>query len=457
MTIVLHYHEIPGVVVDRLHKLGLSCRPFSASEVHDLSSSSESFVYLIPYELMRTALWPKLRVRFAQANRFFLAFVKRPVTAEIVECLRDGASDVLSMTDDDRRWASAIVHAVQSQIHWLQLYGGSPLNTEDTMLGRSPVMERLRQTIERLGATDVCVLITGESGVGKEKVANALHKAGRGGPFVALNCAAIPHDLLEAELFGVEKGAYTGAAKARPGLVEQANEGSLFLDEIGEMDPSVQPKLLRFLETRQARRVGGEKEYRVKVRVISATNRNLDEAIAAQSFRSDLYYRLAEIILQIPPLRSRPEDIPELAMAFLKLANERFGKNFEVIDPGLIQRFQHHAWNGNVRELKSAIDRMALLFDGPVLRASWWEPQEETIVPIDKETSAGSLTNAVEKQTLPSVSPVSNIVPAQLNRKQKMDLAKQLLQESSDNYSWVSGQLGINSVTLWRWRKEGKV
>jgi transcriptional regulator with PAS, ATPase and Fis domain len=455
MTIVLHYKEFPAAPTDRLQRLGLVCRSFCASEVQDLAHGLEELVYLIPFAVMRTPVWPKLRVRFAQANRFYLAYVEQPVTAEIVECLRDGASDVLSLLDDDQRWASAIVHTVRSQQHWLQLYGGCPLNAEDTLIGKSPAMVRMRQTIEKLGATDVCVLITGESGVGKERVANALHKAGNKGPFVAVNCAAIPHELLESELFGVEKGAFTGAAKTRQGLVEQANEGTLFLDEIGEMEPSIQPKLLRFLETRQARRVGGEKEYRVKVRVISATNRNLDTAIAEQRFRSDLYYRLAEIILQIPPLRSRPEDIPELALTFLKLANERFGKNFEMIDPDLIERFQRYSWNGNVRELKSAIDRMALLFDGPVLRAPWWEAPEDKVSDNIPETKTENIATMQKSEfSLPSY-PVAG--SAQLSRKQKMDLARRLLQESDDNYSWVAGQLGINSVTLWRWRKAGKL
>ncbi|MEI6568847.1 MAG: sigma-54 dependent transcriptional regulator, partial [Verrucomicrobiota bacterium] len=297
--------------------------------------------------------------------------------------LRDGASDVLSTEDDDERWKGAIMKAAEGQRVWVQLYGGKPLSAEDILIGRSESILRLRQTIDRLGPTDVCVLIQGESGVGKERVAAALHKAGRGKTFVALNCAAIPKDLLEAELFGVEKGAFTGALKARPGLVEQAHGGTLFLDEIGEMELGVQPKLLRFLETRKARRVGGEQEYSVKVRVISATNRNLELEVEEKRFRADLYYRLAEIILHASPLRTRPEDIPELAIAFLHNANERFGKGFLTIEPALIAKFQRHTWPGNVRELKSTVDRLALLFDGPVMREPWWDlPEPRLSAPV---------------------------------------------------------------------------
>jgi transcriptional regulator with PAS, ATPase and Fis domain len=243
-------------------------------------------------------------------------------------------------------------------------------------------------------------------------------------------------------LFGVEKGAFTGALKSRPGMVEQAAGGTLFLDEIGEMEIGVQPKLLRFLETRRARRVGGEGEYKVSLRVLSATNRNLEEAIAEKVFRADLYYRLAETILQIPPLRTRLEDIPELALAFLTMANERFGKNIETLEPALIERFQKYHWPGNVRELKSAVDRLVLLFDGPVLRAPWWDPPESVAFGTPLKAPLPAATG--EPATLPS-------------QKQKRDQARQLLVESDNDFTWVAAQLGINTSTLWRWRKAGKI
>lgn len=448
MATVLHPEGFGCAAEERLKQIGAVCRTFPVTQVADLSHDSTELIYLLPHEIMTASSWAKLRVRLAQANRLFIGCVPTASTVGVVQFLRDGAYDVLAMDDSDERWKAVIGRAVENQKLWIQLYGGKPLSAGDVLTGRSAAVRELRQKIDRLGPTDVCVLILGESGVGKERVASALHKAGRGGPYMALNCAAIPKDLLEAELFGVEKGAYTGALKARAGLVEQAEGGMLFLDEVGEMEPSLQPKLLRFIETRRARRVGGEREYSVKLRLISATNRNLEAAVADGKFRPDLYYRLAEITLQVPPLRTRPEDIPELALAFLHQANERFGKNFETLEPGLIERFQQYSWPGNVRELKSAIDRLALMFDGPMLRATWWDMPagviELSTSPAFPARAAAASAESASTASLP-------------NARQKIVLAKKLLAESNDDYSWVCAQLGVNPSTLYRWRKAGKL
>ena len=443
MATILYLEGFESVPLDRLQALGFASHPFSLAQISDIAHGTENLVYLLPAAALRSPEWAKLRVRLAQSSRFFLVWARRPGTAEVVECLRDGAHDVLALEDADERWQAVIEKTVSDQTLWLELYGGRPLGTGEALLGRSAATQRLRQTIDRLGATDVCVLLQGESGVGKERVASALHQVSRGGPFVALNCAAIPKDLLEAELFGVEKGAFTGALKSRPGMVEQASGGTLFLDEIGEMEIGVQPKLLRFLETRRARRVGGEAEYKVQLRVISATNRNLEEEIAEKRFRADLYYRLAETVLHIPPLRTRLDDIPELALVFLKMANERFGKNIETLEPALIERFQKYHWPGNVRELKSTVDRLVLLFDGPVLRAQWWDAP-----------ASGNFAAPVAALAPAPAAAASAGLP---NQKQKREQARQLLVESDNDFTWVAAQLGINPSTLWRWRKAGKV
>ncbi len=461
MINVFHPADFDFEPAARLQRLGLLHRVFEDVEVIELTAATCDLVYLVPLEVMDDPIWSRLRVRFARANRPYVVWMEKVETRDVARGMRDGAIDVVSTYDSDERWREAVSRVTEHQSVWLQLYGGRPLSADDVLIGKSAAIQRLQQTIDRLGPTDVCVLINGESGVGKERVASALHKAGRGGGFIALNCAAIPKDLLEAELFGVEKGAFTGAHKARQGLVEQAHGGTLFLDEIGEMEIGVQPKLLRFLETRKARRVGGEGEYKVNVRVVSATNRNLDTEIAESRFRADLYYRLAEIILQVPPLRSRPDDIAELAIAFLKKANERFGKNFETIEPALITRFHGYSWPGNVRELKSTIDRMVLLFDGPVLRAPWWDQPEEPSRRLSVEEAASSKVLAPvlpEPSHQPGV-PAGLANPATLipNGKQRIALARKLLAESDNNYSWVAGQLGINASTLWRWRKAGKL
>src|SRR5438552_13534633 len=295
-------------------------------------------------------------------------------------------------------------------------------------------MKSLRQAIERLGPTVASVLIMGESGVGKERVASALHGASGRGPFIAVNCAAIPKELMEAELFGAEKGAYTGASKTREGLVEQAADGTLFLDEIGELDIRLQPKLLRFLETRKARRVGGTQEIQSEVRVLSATNSNLEGEIAEGQFRSDLYYRLSEVILHVPPLRTRPADISLLTMAFLKAAGERLGKHFEIAEPELIQKFQQYDWPGNVRELKNAIDRMVILYDGPVLRAAWWD------VPPQRGNSRGGSSGPPPHY--PSASRDGR--PVGFIGKQKLELPGQLLDSTGNDLPWLEAHFGFN-------------
>lgn len=439
----------------RLETLGFAIRTFQPNSITELNHSTVDWVFMVPDEVLESRVWRRVRVDLARSNRFFLALIRKVTTRTVVACMRDGAQDVLSEEDAVSVWQEAIQQIVHHQQLWVELYGGRPLGAKDLLVGRSTSIHQLRRNIERIGPTNASVLLLGESGVGKERVASALHKAGSGGPFVPLNCAAIPRDLLESELFGVERGAFTGAGRSRPGLVEQASGGTLFLDEIGEMDPGVQPKVLRFLETRRARRVGGEQEYAVDLRVISATNRQLDQEIAAGRFRVDLYYRLGEIILQVPPLRSHPEDIPDLARVFLRSSNERFGKNFQQLEPELILRLQQYGWPGNVRELKSVIDRMVILFDGPVLRSSWWDwpvPAPHTHAKAGA-TSDGPLPPAAEgghEMRGPRPGPRRDTAA-------KLEQAKALLAESGERYGWVATQLGVHPSTLFRWRQAGKL
>ncbi|MBS0656947.1 MAG: sigma 54-interacting transcriptional regulator [Verrucomicrobia bacterium] len=434
----------------RATRLGYACRRLEPTEVPGLEAGNVDDLCLIPFELLAEPAWPALRARLWRANRTFVVAGSKLTTAQVMQAARDGAQDVLDQRDTEERWRDSLARATESQQLWLRLYGSQALQLGSGLLGDSPAMKRLRLAVDRIGPSGATVLLLGESGAGKERVAQALHEAGGGGPFVALNCAAVPKDLLESELFGAEKGAFTGALKDRPGLVEQAAGGTLFLDEVGEMDLALQPKLLRFLETRQARRVGGTREYQTQVRIVSATNRILEDEVARGAFRADLFYRLAEMTLPIPPLRERPEDIPRLVTAFLAAASERFGKHFDRIEPELIRRFQAHSWPGNARELRSAIDRLVILFDGPILRAGWWEPPRSLALPI------------AESRALPALPPLPPARPEPLgaalpNRRQKQELATRLLAESDNNYSWVAAQLGIDITTLFRWRKAGKV
>ncbi|WP_146907120.1 sigma-54-dependent transcriptional regulator [Arenimonas daejeonensis] len=248
--------------------------------------------------------------------------------------------------------------------------------------GQSPAMAGVRQQVARVAPTEASVFIEGESGVGKELVAAAIHaESGRSGPFVALNCGAVPEDLLTSQLFGHERGSFTGANARHIGLFEQAQGGTLFLDEIGEMPQHLQVHLLRALETRQIRRIGGSEDVHVDVRIVSATNRPQAESIASGQLREDLYYRLAEFPMRLPPLRERPGDILPIANLFLARLNERYQTRRALSREGA-ERLQRYRWPGNIRELKNLVQRAYILAEGdlitPTLPVEALRPPSET-------------------------------------------------------------------------------
>src|SRR5262245_40209091 len=243
------------------------------------------------------------------------------------------------------------------------------LDSFDNILGRSKAMQGVFEQIRAVADTDAPVLLLGDSGSGKELVSRAIHwhSSRRDGPFVPVNCAAIPETLLESELFGHEKGAFTGADRKRRGLFVEAQGGTLLLDEIAEMSQSVQVKLLRALQERGIRPVGGNDEVKVDLRVISATNRDLPAFVRQGKFREDLYYRLAVIPIRIPSLRERPEDIPLLAEHFLRRAAVAMGKEIQAFDEESLKWLHGHSWPGNVRELENVVERAATLAKGPLI------------------------------------------------------------------------------------------
>jgi DNA-binding NtrC family response regulator len=267
---------------------------------------------------------------------------------------------------------------------------------ETNLIGESSAMERLRQLIRKVAPSDTSVVIEGESGTGKELVARALHSGSRraSGPFVAVNCGALQESLLESELFGHEKGAFTGAVRTKEGLAEAAHGGTLFLDEIGEMGAAVQSKFLRFLESGEVRRVGSNRTQRVDVRVVSATNRTLADEVKAGRFREDLYYRLRVFAIEAPPLRERLSDIPLLVGHFLSTIRG-VGHGPFTVESAAMDAMKAHAWPGNVRELRNAVERMMLLAEGGRITVEDLPPEvarrAETPAPSGDEFDLASL------------------------------------------------------------------
>jgi DNA-binding NtrC family response regulator len=288
-----------------------------------------------------------------------------------VEALQCGAADYMTKPVN----VEALTQLIRSALTLGVPMGERPTAPhpkDDPLVGRSEPMARVRALIDRVAASPIStVLLTGESGTGKDLIAKEIHntspRADR--PFVNITCSALPEALLESELFGYEAGAFTSAARQKKGLLELADEGTVFLDEIGEMALSLQAKLLRFTEARAFRRVGGTRDVLVDVRVIAATNRDLAEEVAKGRFREDLYYRLRVLPIHLPPLRERKDDIIQLAQYFIIEFSRAFNKRVVGIDPSAVERLTAHTWPGNVRELRHTIERAVLLAEGEYLSA----------------------------------------------------------------------------------------
>ncbi|MEX0811804.1 MAG: sigma-54 dependent transcriptional regulator [Chitinophagales bacterium] len=286
-----------------------------------------------------------------------------------VEAVKKGAYDFISKPMDLNRLLITVRNALDKTnlITETKVLKRKVTKTRE-IIGDSPSIQKIKDTIERVAPTDARVLITGDNGTGKELVARWIHeKSSRANAtLVEVNCAAIPTDLIESELFGHEKGAFTSAIKQRIGKFEQADGGTLFLDEIGDMSPSAQSKVLRALQEGKITRVGGDKEIKVDVRVIAATNKDLIKEIEESNFRMDLYHRLSVILIHVPSLNERTEDIPLLAEKFVKEICEDYGSPKKVITPKALARLQEVNWTGNIRELHNTIERLVILSDNKI-------------------------------------------------------------------------------------------
>lgn len=297
-------------------------------------------------------------------------------TEVAVEAMRRGAFDFLPKPFDEARLlamtrVAAKHHRLQKRVADIERAGDDSCAVDafEGIIGTSPAMRAAFQILRHVGPTDATVLITGESGTGKELVARAVHNLSsrRTGPFVPLNMAALPRELVEATLFGHEKGAFTGADRRRDGAAGQAQGGTLFLDEIGEMPLELQTKLLRFLQERVFRPVGATEDVAADVRIVSATNRDPMEEVRAGRLRADLYYRLSVVPVQLPPLRHRPGDVELIAMYALRRFARRYGKRLAAFEDEAAARLVAHDWPGNVRELVHLIERICVLHDGAVV------------------------------------------------------------------------------------------
>ncbi len=288
-----------------------------------------------------------------------------------VDAVKKGAYDYISKPPDLNRLLITIRNAMDKKClvaETKQLR--KRINRGFEMIGESEGMKRIQETIAKVAPTDARVLVTGENGVGKELVARKIHELSTraNGPLIEVNCAAIPSELIESELFGHEKGSFTSAIKQRIGKFEQASGGTLFLDEIGDMSHDAQAKMLRALQEGKITRVGGEKEIKVDVRVIAATNKNLLEEVEAKKFRLDLYHRLSVILIQVPSLNDRRDDIPALINHFMREISEEYKQNAKEVEPDAAKALQEYNWTGNIRELRNVVERLIILSDKTITK-----------------------------------------------------------------------------------------
>ncbi len=403
------------------------------------------------------------RIRQIDSKLLVILMTAYGTTQTAIEAMKLGAYDYMLKPFDVPKLKELIAGALKTARDMKQVVSYQPLlESEDYELGivgRSEAMQRVFKLIGQLAGSDATALITGESGTGKELVARAIyHHSGRDGkPFLAINCAAIPEQLLESELFGHEKGAFTGAATQRIGRFEQCHQGTIFLDEIGDMTPATQTKILRVLQSGAFERVGGNQPIHVDVRVIAATNKPLEQAVAARQFREDLFYRLNVVRIQIPPLRERPEDVRLLVNYFLKKFASDEAHPPKSIAPGVIKLLEKYHWPGNVRELENAIQRAVVVAKGDVILPGDLPPEiaspgstASSSAQLAAATPPGGESGATEMASISRMlfrwarqDPKLKVIPAV-----ERELIIYALQETKGNQVHAAKLLGITRATL---------
>jgi two-component system NtrC family response regulator len=348
-----------------------------------------------------------------------------------IEAVGAGAYDFLCKPvemEELRLLLRRCIHAVELEREYHRLQQSQQSDVFEEMLGTSPQMQAVFAFIRKVAATNAPVLLLGESGTGKEMAAEAIHRrsARKDGPFVPINCNAIPENLLESELFGHEKGAFTGAHIQRKGMIETANGGTLFLDEIGELPPAIQVKLLRFLQEQRLQRVGGRQEIQVDTRIVAATNADLKQFIDNGKFREDLYFRLAVVTIRLLPLRERGEDIVFLAREFLQRYSVQSGRTKLVFAPDALRAMTRYPWPGNVRELQNRVRRGVIMADRSRVTAKDLELKPDQGVESSSATTLREAREHVERETI-----------------------EQALKRNSGKITSAAAELGISRPTLY--------
>ncbi|HET6439621.1 MAG TPA: sigma-54 dependent transcriptional regulator [Anaeromyxobacter sp.] len=365
-----------------------------------------------------------------------------------VAALKAGAFDYITKPFEQEELKKVIAKAARAHdLERENVHVAPGEGDRQPLVGESPAMRAVHEMVARVADSPSTVLITGESGTGKELIAKALHRGSsrRDKPLIKVNCAAIPKDLVESELFGYERGAFTGAVSSKPGRFELADGGTLFLDEIGEVPVEMQVKLLRALQESEFERVGGIKTLHVDVRLVAATNRDLKQLIAEGRFREDLYYRLAVVPIALPPLRERRQDIPLLVSHFIEKYNARLGKKVEGLEPEALELLTAYSWPGNIRELENLMERSVLFADGPTILAA---ALPDTL--RDRGTHAP--TPAAGVPHLGAIPPPGGASMKEIVRLAQAELEKELiaraLEETGGNVTRAAKRLQISRKSL---------
>jgi DNA-binding NtrC family response regulator len=404
----------------------------TAAEAHERSREGVDLV-LLDYKLPDDdGLSVLKRLKEADADTLVIMLTAHSSIGMAVEAMKRGAYHYANKPFNLDEIVLLVQKALETttlrrEVRVLRATQAQPYSI-DRLVGESDAMVGVRAMLRKVAVSPAStVLLTGESGTGKDLAAKVIHYASdrAARPFMNITCSALPEALLESELFGHERGAFTGADRQKRGLLESADGGTVFLDEIGEMMPMLQAKLLRFLEERAFKRVGGATDIRVNVRVIAATNRNLEDEVKRGRFREDLYYRLNVMPIVMPALRQRPEDVPRLIAYYVDTYNTEFRKRIRRVAPSAMERLKTYPWPGNVRELRNAVERAMLLVEGDELTLDHF--------PVVEKRAAGELSESVEL-------PAAGIDLEQLER----SLVVQALQRSAWNQTRAAALLGVN-------------